>query len=187
MASTTSYLRKRAFLTAAIMAVLALTLAVAACGDTPTPTTSGSINNGAVIPGDGGAAAGQQAATTTTTPADPTANYSADEVMSTFVKCYQAGDWNTCKWLFADEVKAGWSSPDELQLNAQANTNERGTLHIIGYGLASDQGVQQDYMVTYYRSKDPQATVPPANQQDSVQFVVKRIGSSWKIDQFYYI
>lgn len=175
-------LRERAFLLVAVMVILAL--ALAACGaSTPTATTnsSNSSGNNPAIPGDGGAAA--QAANNI----DPTANYSADQVMSTFVKCYQAGDWDTCKWLFADEVRAGWSSPDELQLNAQATTNERGTLHIINYGLDSDQGTKKFYLIIYYRSKDEQATVPPKNQQDSAEFVVKRIGSSWKIDQFYYI
>lgn len=182
-------------------ALLFLLFSLAACGDNTatTPTSnpsSDSTTNAAAIPGDGGAAAatgkvgvvskplGGFSSANSNSSGDPFASYSASQVMTAFIQAYQQGDWNTCSGLIADEVRVGWSSPDQFQLDIEALNKQKGPIHIINYGLSSDQGSLQYYTVIYYRSKDPQATVPPVNQQSAADFLIKRINNTWKIDQY---
>lgn len=164
-----------------MVCVLLLILSLGACSDnTATPTSNAGSSNSqittatttgaAAILGDGGAAAANNNGNVVkplgglSTTGDPFASYSAAQVMAAFVKAYQQGDWETCNGLIADEVRVGWSSPDQLQLDIEVLNTQKGPIHVITYGFSSDQGSLKYFTVIYFRSKDPNATVPPKNQ-----------------------
>lgn len=149
---------KLAVLTLIFGLILAATLA--ACGDTATPATN---NSTGAIPGDGGAAAANA-----TKAADAYASYTPQQVIDTYLKAYQAEDFETCKALIAPVSQAAWQSPDEFDLKVKA-LDKKGKFVLKTYGVSDDEGSKITYGVTYQR-------VPTGNQSTPTQGV--RLGDA---------
>ena len=92
--------------------------------------------------------------------ADPYENLDPQQVIDTYLKAYQAGDWPKCLALISPSVKAGWTSPDELSLKAAQAQREGGPLVIDRYGPL--QGSPDNFLVISHRELPANApTVTP--------------------------
>ena len=171
--------------TIAVSTLIALMGLLAACGEaTAVPTApAAAVTTGA------GAGAGA---------ADPYAGLNAEQVMDTYLKAYQAKDFNTCRALLSKSVLAGWSSPDELKLQEQAQEKQYGQLQVKIFGVLSDQGNLVTYLVQFQRTGVAPATpnyiftpvftatpnIPTTAVTRSGNFEVKREGNTWKISNY---
>lgn len=185
----------KATLKVVVTASLSLVIILAACDDTATPATN---NNTGAIPGDGGAAAANA-----TKAADAYASYTPQQVIDTYLKAYQAEDFETCKALIALISKAVWQSPDEFDLKVKA-LDKKGKFVLKNYGVSDDEGSKITFGVTYQRvpSADQPtptqgvrlgdaATAVPASptllQDLGGSLTVVRTNNTWKIETYSYM
>ena len=178
----------------AISTLIVLIGLLAACGDATTIVTTSTSTTAAAGPG------GNAGADAT----DPYTGLNAEQVLDTYLKAYQNQDFETCRALLSKEVLAGWSSPDELKLQAEAQEKQFGRLQIKIFGLLYDQGSTVTYLVQYTRtggSPTPTAQilipaspiVPTATQPGaptatpivrSANFELRRENNTWKISNY---
>ena len=147
------------------------------------------------------------ATTTSITRAGATDLYAGlthQQVMDIYLKAYQKGDFETCRALLSKDVLAGWTSPDQLQLQVQAQEKQYGKLEVKIFGLLSDQGSTVTYLVQYTRTggeptptaqmlipaspRAATATPPGAPtatpQVQSGNFELRRENNTWKISNY---
>ena len=172
---------------ASFMVIVLIGLLTTACGGMATPNLTLTTTNG----GSAGAESG-----------DPYAGLSHQQVMDTYLKAYQQGNFDTCRALLSKDVLAGWTSPNELQVQAQEK--QYGKLEVKIFGLLSDQGSTVTYLVQYTRiggeptptaqrlipasplapTATPAGAPTPTPVVRSGNFELRRENNAWKISNY---